>query len=130
MNLNPKLLAAACTAGLFAATAFAMAPDEHDWMKAFDTDRNGVFSPTEIDAAVDRIFDRVDADRDGRVTAAEARAMHEGRGPRELDGDTDGDGALSLAEFRVDIRRHIQSADANSDGQRSMGELEAMHRRR
>jgi hypothetical protein len=130
MTINPKLLAAVCTAGLFAATAFAMAPGEHEWLEAFDADRNGLFNPTEIEAAAGRIFARADADGDGRITAQEARALHEGRGPRELDGDTDGDGALSLAEFRTDIRRHVQAADANRDGQLSMQELEAMHGRR
>lgn len=127
MEIKSKLVAAGCTLGLFAATAYAMSPDEHEWLEAFDADRNGLFSPAEIDRAAERIFAQADANGDGRVSAGESRALHRDRG--DLDGDANRDGALTLAEFRADIRGHIGAADANRDGQLSMSEIEAMHRR-
>ena len=129
MQINSKLFALGCTAILFGATAFAIAPDAHEQLEAFDLDRNGLFSPAEIDSAAEQIFARADANRDGRVTPEELHAMHggaEGHGERHQ-GEVQG--PMTLAEFRDHLRRHVAEADANRDGQLSMDEIEAMHRR-
>lgn len=39
-----------------------------------DTDRDGVLTRPEVQAARSRMFDRIDTDRDGALTAAEAEA--------------------------------------------------------
>ena len=132
MEINSKLIAIGCTAGLFAATAFAMAPGAHEQLEAFDLDRNGLFSPAEIDSAGEQIFARADANRDGRLTPEELRALHGGAGHHDAGpsgADSDGDGATTRTEFVAHLRQHVGRADANRDGQLSMDEIEAMHRR-
>ena len=131
MQISSKLIAAGCTASLFAAAAFAVSPRSHEWLERFDGDRNGLFSPAEIDGAAEQLFREVDADGNGQLTVTEARNLHAraGGGEPRMDGDTDNDGALSLTEFRAHVRQHIGVADANRDGQLSMSEIEAMHRR-
>ena len=130
MMRKTTLIAAGLTGALFAATAFALVPGQHPGFEQFDLDRDGVFSAAEIERASAQIFERVDTNRDGRLDVAEAGAMHgrPGRGGA-LDADADRDGAVTLAEFRADIGRHIATADTNRDGQLSIAEIEAMHRR-
>ena len=133
MEINSKLIAIGCTAVLFAATAFAMAPGGHEQLKAFDLDNDGLFSPAEIDSAGAQLFVRADANRDGRLTPEEMRALHGGAGHHGAGhheaGMSEGDGAMTRTEFVAHLRRHVGQADANHDGQLSMDEMEAMHRR-
>ena len=128
MQINSKLAALGCTTMLFAATAFAMAPGEHEGLERFDSDRNGQFSLAEIDRAVEQMFNRADANHDGQISREEARALHgDHGGSGALDGDANGDGVLTLAEFQAHAREHFSRADADHNGQLSMGEMEAMH---
>jgi hypothetical protein len=137
MEINSKLIAIGCTAVLFAATAFAMAPGSHEQLEAFDLDHNGLFSPAEIDSAGAQIFARADTNRDGRLTPEEITALHGGTGHHGAghhdagmsEGDSDADGAMTRTEFVAHLRGHVGQADANHDGQLSMDEMEAMHRR-
>jgi hypothetical protein len=130
MEINSKLIAIGCTAGLFAATAFAIAPGAHEQLKAFDLDRNGLFSSAEIDSAGEQIFARADTDRDGRLTPEEMRALHGGAGHHDAgESHSGGHGAMTRSEFVAHLRQHVGQADANRDGQLSMDEIEAMHRR-
>src|SRR5882724_11179462 len=50
-------------------------------IQAFDTDRDGVLSAAEIDAAPAKLRER-DANKDGKLTAAELPARQPGGGPR------------------------------------------------
>lgn len=131
MEINSKLIAIGCTAVLFAATAFAMAPGAHEQLMAFDLDHNGLFSPAEIDSAGAQIFARADANRDGRLTPEEMRALHGGAGHQGAGHHGAGmsEGAMTRTEFVAHLRQHVGQADANHDGQLSMDEMEAMHRR-
>jgi hypothetical protein len=132
MKIDPRILALGCTGLLFATAAYALAPGPHEMLERFDANRDGLFSPAEIDAAIAGIYAHVDRDHDGRLTANELRAFHGGAQPGKdgVDGDADGDGAVSLAEFTAHARGHIAAADSNGDGQLSMAEMEAMHKGR
>jgi len=124
MTINSKLVALGCTAALFAGGAYALAPDPHERLEAFDLDRDGQFSSQELDRAMDSIFAELDTNRDGRLTSDEFRG-HAG-----ADADTDRDGAVTRTEFRSDVQAHLHTADANGDGRLSMAEIEAVHRAR
>lgn len=60
-----------------------------------------------------RRFDRVDRNKDGRITLDE---MYEPRRKAFARLDTNGDGRLSFEEWAVRTRDRFQGADANRDG--------------
>jgi Ca2+-binding EF-hand superfamily protein len=128
--MTPKQIALGGTFALFAAAAYAAAPEPHEQVRAFDRDGDGVFSDAEIDQAAEQLFTRADADRDGRLAVEEMRALHpEGAGHGETREHHGGSMAnLTLAGFRTHMRERLSRADANRDGQISVAEIEAMHR--
>jgi Ca2+-binding EF-hand superfamily protein len=78
-------------------------------------------------AHVDAMFRMLDADRDGRITAAEVDAR---RKARFAAADADGDGKLSLAEFdamrrAMETERMFARLDADADGFVSDAEVAA-----
>lgn len=93
-------------------------------------------------------FDRMDADKNGVLTAAEHKAHRgERRGPRGERGmgrrggmggpgmmaerlDTDNDGRISRAEAAVPATRMFDRVDTNRDGYIDKAEREAMQSRR
>jgi hypothetical protein len=136
-----------------AAAAFALGPGGHDPMAMFDTDGNGAMSLAEVRQGAQAMFAKVDSDKDGRLSHDEMRAHHRmmggrhpgkggphkaggptpgdhgtpgGRGPMHM--DTDGDGAISLAEAQSMLEGHFTRADANRDGSVTRAEMEAAHR--
>lgn len=77
-----------------------------------------------------KAFERVDADKDGKVTVAELSPLAEKRFMRD---DSNGDGQVSSAEIEAALKaamerrrdRIMASMDANKDGSISKGELDA-----
>jgi hypothetical protein len=142
--------AGAAALTLAAATAFALGAGGHDPMTMFDADGNQALSLAEVRQGAQTMFGRVDANKDGRVTAEEYRAHHgkeghrrgpdgagkggppeagrdgPGHGPMHM--DKDGDGAVSLAEMSAELEGHFNRADANRDGSVTREEMEAAHR--
>jgi hypothetical protein len=132
----------ACGAALYADTGGARGP-----MAKFDADRNGAISLAEARAGAAGMFAGADADKDGRVTREEMRAFHgkmgghhrgahhggppkggaKPGGPMHL--DTDGDGAVTLAEAQSGIERHFAKIDSDRDGSVSEAEMRAAHER-
>ena len=77
-----------------------------------DYDNNGVVTEREWDGTLDQ-FDRLDRNRDGRLTRDELGGYRTGTSFREL--DTNGDGRLTLGEWPWS-RRSFISQDRDSDG--------------
>ncbi|MEP9400706.1 EF-hand domain-containing protein [Sphingomonas silueang] len=100
-----------------------------------------VLTRAEALARADRRFDRIDADHDGRITAAElaaiparrgmapqngadaqARSPGEGRGGRGMGArmlkraDTNNDGVVTREEYRAQAAAAFDRQDANKDG--------------
>lgn len=149
----------AATLGLAAAAALALAPERpHGPMAMFDADKNQVLTLAEVRQGARTMFARIDANKDGRATEEELRAHHEAmgkahrgghgggdydRGPGEggpppggphrggpMEMDSDGDGALTLAEVEAGLNAHFTEADSNRDGSVTQAEMDAAHRAR
>ncbi|HEX8571678.1 MAG TPA: hypothetical protein VF759_02875 [Allosphingosinicella sp.] len=144
-------LGAAAAAALLAGGAlYANAGGPRGPMAKFDSDGNGAVSLAEARAGAAKMFEGADSNKDGRVTQEEMRAFHAkmghgkpgghhrggghhggppkgdaGRGPMHL--DSDGDGALSLAEAQSGIERHFVEIDSNRDGSITEAEMRAAH---
>lgn len=100
--------------------------------KAMDPDGDGFITAAEMkahaadqakaraEAMVDRMFARLDADKDGRLSAAEALSgpMAGGRGvDRMFDRvDRDNDGAISLAEYDAAAERMAEGRRGHGEG--------------
>ncbi|MES2444915.1 MAG: ca2+ sensor protein [Pseudomonadota bacterium] len=96
-----------------------------------DANHDGVVSRDELLADVDLRFAAADANHDGKITADEREAMRgPGRGGR-MGGraDTDGDGAISLAEQRAQAMQRFDMIDANHDGKVDQPEQDSMRER-
>ena len=87
----------------------------------------------------DRMFARLDADKDGKVTQAEADAAHKqaesmerkrrGHGGMVMRLDANKDGAVTRAELSSGAERQFQAMDANKDGWLSKEELLTMRQK-
>jgi hypothetical protein len=108
-----------------------------------DTDRDGKVTLAEFKVSnaqrQDRMFARMDANKDGKITQAEADAAAKtaeaaGRGGRGggmlMRMDANADGAVTKAELAAMSDRRFQMADTNKDGWLSKGELLMMRQRR
>jgi len=140
--MNRILLATA-----FAAIATAAAAQPGREPPNPDTDRDGKVTLAEFKATQGdrqtRMFARMDANKDGKITQAEAdtaakRAEAAGRtGPNGgppggmlMRLDANKDGAVTKAEMAAMTDRRFQMADTNKDGWLSKGELLMMRQRR
>lgn len=108
-----------------------------------DADRDGKVTLAEFKASnaqrQDRMFARMDTNKDGRITQAEADAAAKaaeaaGRGGRGagmlMRMDANNDGGVTKAEMAAMSERRFQMADTNKDGWLSKGELLMMQQRR
>lgn len=108
-----------------------------------DTDRDGKVTLAEFKAVQGdrqgRMFGRMDANKDGKLTQAEMdaaakRAEAAGRGGPGGGGmlmrlDANKDGAVTKAEMATMTQRRFEMADTNKDGWLSKGELLMMRQR-
>ena len=107
--------------------------------KTMDTDGNGRVSPDEHAAGAKKMFDAMDANKDGTVTIAEMDTIHKnipGKQPKgsELSSvekikavDKNGDGLLSAEEHADGSRKMFSKMDTDRDGFLSRAELTAGH---
>lgn len=146
------LAAAAAMVALTAggASLYAQSGGLRGPMARFDSDSNNVVTLAEARAGAARMFEGADADKDGRVTREEIMAFHgkmadhhkgghrgghrgghggsgdkAGKSPMHL--DSDGDGAVTLAEAQSGIEAHFAKIDSNRDGSIGEAELRAAH---
>jgi hypothetical protein len=125
-----------------AAGGLALAIGAHageDKTQMMDTNKDGMISAAEHSAGAKAKFGKLDADGDGRVTAAEMDTAHSGAGaaggaaPAMSSAekikaiDTDGDGAITAAEHEQGSRGMFTKMDANGDGNLSAEEMQAGH---
>jgi hypothetical protein len=145
--------AVALTAG--GATLYAQGSGLRGPMAKFDADSNGAITLAEARAGAAEMFAGADSNRDGRATSEEmaafhgkmggghkdgghkggghkgahggpgGKAGHGGRGPMHL--DSDGDGALTLAEAQSGIEAHFAKIDSNRDGSIDEAEIRSAH---
>jgi len=133
------LLAAALgTTAILGGATFAAAQDPAPkpgrggaMMKA-DMNKDGVISRGEAMAMADTRFAAMDANRDGKATAAEVKAgrdaMRAARPAKPLRAgiDPNRDGAATQEEFRARAAKMFDRVDANRDGKIDATERQAM----
>ena len=149
MRNRPILLSALClTAGLIAAPVLGAPGDAPANLGApggrlfsvADTNRDGFVDAVEWRAARDRIFERLDADNDGRLSRDEMQRNRAGRAAQRPGSDAqmerarqrrqnafdrmdnDHDGFISRAEFAASSEQLFQRCDKNGDGKVARGE--------
>lgn len=125
---------AAAFAVALASTAFAAGPFEK-----IDSDGDGKLSPAEHATGAQTMFEAMDANKDGKVTADEMTAAHEKVAVKkatktELTAaqkikviDLDNDGALSSAEHANGSATMFSKMDSDKDGFISKAEMAAGH---
>jgi hypothetical protein len=140
-----------CTLSL--ACALALSPalagdDEHKGhtsaaheVSMMDTDKDGRISKAEHAMGAKKMFQKIDADYDGRVTANEMNAAHKdmpsahSSKPMKSSADkikaidTDGDGAISAEEHEKGSQKMFSKMDKDEDGNLSQAEIQAGHDR-
>lgn len=137
-----RILISLAAAVLFAGAAHAQPAPGREPPNP-DTDHDGKVTLAEFKASTaerqTRMFARMDANKDGKITQAESdaagkRAEAAGRtgspGGMLMRLDADKDGAVTRAELGAMGERRFQMADTNKDGWLSKGELLMMRQRR
>ena len=140
-NMKHTRLAALLSSGLLVLSLSAIAgektDDMHDPMKMMDSNGDGMLSAEEHATGAKAMFDKLDADRDGFVTATEMDAAHRGMDRKhgmehEMSSadkiktiDTDGDGKLSAAEHATGSQDMFGKSDTSGDGMVDAAEMKA-----
>ncbi len=136
---KPLIIAAVITLAADG-TAYALNPPATDQMAASqqdapqrgrggmlmraDTNGDGVITRQEFMAASDARFARMDANKDGKLTADERQGRRGGR--MGATADANGDGVVTLDEQRAQAARTFDRLDRNKDGKIDASEIAAM----
>ena len=90
-------------------------------MMRADTNGDGLISKAEATAQANTRFDRMDANKDGTITADE----RQGPGSRMMARAGGSDGAMTRAEFVAQADKRFSRMDTNNNGQLSQDEIKA-----
>jgi Ca2+-binding EF-hand superfamily protein len=115
----------------FIPAASAMEPYLPKTQKSFnavDADKNGKITAAEITPRAGKRFDRFDADKNGAVTPAEIEAVLKAALERQRDRimaglDADKDGTISRTEYDASVDKMLAAADGDKDGGLSLDEV-------
>jgi Ca2+-binding EF-hand superfamily protein len=115
----------------FVPAAGAMEPYLPKSQKSFDTvdaDKNGKITAAEMTPKAGKRFDRFDADKSGDVTPAEIEAVLRAALEKQRDRilaalDADKNGTISRTEYDATVDKLVADADADKDGSLSMAEV-------
>jgi Ca2+-binding EF-hand superfamily protein len=143
----------AVAAAVLAVPGFAGDKDGDKW-KSMDSNNDGFITQAEHAAGARQMFEKMDGDRDGRVTSTEMQeahdmhardtaqhqASHEGRydkgktskmSPDQMmkKVDSNKDGAISASEHEESSRRMFTEMDTDGDGRLSKDEMKKGHER-
>jgi hypothetical protein len=123
-----RLVLIASLSPLLAAPAWA-AQDTHDMagqglFERADADHDGRLSKAEHAAAAQLMFDQLDADHDGEASAAEMEAHHDAMHARHMERERHAEAGKDLGGERkpVDAGDMLGRWDGNGDGQLSASE--------
>ena len=122
MKLYTLLIAGAACA--LATSAFAQGMGGRN----MDANGDGKTDKAEYAASAKMMFDRLDADKDGKITTAELGAMGGGGGGggrMTAGADANNDGAITLAELQAQRGTRFDQLDTNKDGSLSQEERTA-----
>jgi Ca2+-binding EF-hand superfamily protein len=135
---NHSLKSIALLAGSLslAAVTPAFASDAEDMFHRMDLNGDKKVTTTENLQFAETMFKQSDADRDGKISAAEcesASAKHDKKVDKQATVthmrlvDTDGDGQINGTENTAFAKNTFTRADRNSDGVLTEGEFEEAH---
>jgi Ca2+-binding EF-hand superfamily protein len=99
----------------------ALPASDPDSLAGLDTDHDGTVSLDEAKKAAETVFNKLDRDRDGTLTARELRGRLSAR--EFTAADTDKDGTLSKDEYLAVIEQRFKAADTDNDGTLTRREL-------
>jgi hypothetical protein len=127
MNLK-TLLIAGCACAM-ATSAFAQGMGGQN----MDANGDGKIDKAEYGASAKAMLDRLDTDKDGKISAAEQSAMGGGGGGGGggfmAGADADKDGSITLAELQAQRATRFDQMDTNKDGSLSQEERAAGRQR-
>ena len=96
---------------------------------SWDTNGDLVVSPDEIEAGINREFQRADTNHDGRIEPIEFQAWQNAvlggsqMGPYRLDFDRNVDNVITREEFANEIHARVRDYDTNEDGSLTRAEF-------
>jgi Ca2+-binding EF-hand superfamily protein len=110
------------------APAVAFADDTGDKFDKLDANGDGKISAAEFDAGKQKRFQEMDTNADGKITSAELNAAKgaQGSATEKVDKwDSNGDGALSVDEWSSGSKEKFDAWDTDGDGSLSRSEVSA-----
>ena len=118
--MKKTLIAAACIIGVAATAATVSAkPRGGDRFDKMDANGDGIVTAAEMDARQDALIDAADANGDGGVTAEEFRAYRKAKRDERRaknNPDTNGDGVIDRAEFLAKAEQRFDRLDKDNNG--------------